>query len=223
MNQWDPNFGRGIICEKSTEEGDPAATEKRMGTRSTRHRRLSQRLPTNQRAPQREERLVDVGPLVIPHAQTAKLIEPGKRPLHDPPPRAQSTPVRGATHGEPRHDMPGAQSAPNRRRVVAAIPEHTVRPLPRSPPSAVQRGNRIDQRQGFLRVVPVRAGQANRERHAPPVANQMATARMEQLSTTARDQSIWSQRASQSRSAKWIRSHGLPVGGNRPNSASTGH
>jgi hypothetical protein len=56
MNQWDPSFGRRIICEKSTEEGDPAATEKRMGTRSTRHRRLSQRLPTNQRAPQREER-----------------------------------------------------------------------------------------------------------------------------------------------------------------------
>src|ERR1700730_10953547 len=80
--------------------GRPAATEKRMGTRSTRHRSLSQRLPTNQGAPQREERLVDVGPLVIPHAQTAKLIEPGKRPLHDPPPPAQSTPVRGATHGD---------------------------------------------------------------------------------------------------------------------------
>src|SRR6267143_6524937 len=30
---------------------------------------------------------------------------------------------------------------------------------------------------------------------------------MEQLSTTARDQSIWSLRASQSSSAKWIRSH----------------
>ena len=30
---------------------------------------------------------------------------------------------------------------------------------------------------------------------------------MEQLSTTARDQSIWSSRASQSSSAKWIRSH----------------
>ena len=63
-----------------------------------------------------------------------------------------------------------------RRRVVAAIPEHTVRPLPWSSPFAVQRRNRIHQRQGFLRVVPVRAGQANRERHAPPVADQMAFA-----------------------------------------------
>src|SRR5258708_26011464 len=103
-------------------------------------------------------------------------LSPGKRPLHDPPPPAQSTPVRGATHGEPRHDMPRPQSAPNRRRVVAAIPEHTVRPLPRSPPFAVQRRNRIDQRQGFLRVAPVRPGQANRERPAPPVANHIALA-----------------------------------------------
>ena len=43
-------------------------------------------------------------------------------------------------------------------RVLAAISEHTVRSLPRSPPSAVQRGNRIHQRRRCLRVVPVRAG-----------------------------------------------------------------
>jgi hypothetical protein len=40
-----------------------------------------------------------------------------------------------------------------------------------------------------------------------PVWSPPYTARMEQLSTTARDQSIWSSRASQSKSAKWIRSH----------------
>ena len=43
-------------------------------------------------------------------------------------------------------------------------------------PVAVQRGNRIDQRQGFLRVVPIRAGETYGERHASPVANQMALA-----------------------------------------------
>lgn len=37
--------------------------------------------------------------------RTAKLIEPGKRSLHDPAPTAQSTPVRGTTHGESRHDV----------------------------------------------------------------------------------------------------------------------
>jgi hypothetical protein len=40
----------------------------------------------------------------------------------------------------------------------------------------VKRGNRIHQRQGFLRVVPIRAGQSNRERYALPVADQMALA-----------------------------------------------
>jgi hypothetical protein len=37
-------------------------------------------------------------------------------------------------------------------------------------------GNRIHQCKGFLRIVSVRAGQANRERHAPSVANQMTLA-----------------------------------------------
>jgi hypothetical protein len=48
--------------------------------------------------------------------------------------------------------------------------------VPRSPAFAVERGNRIHQRQGFFRVVPVRTGQANRERHALPVADQMTLA-----------------------------------------------
>ena len=72
--------------------------------------------------------------------------------------------------------MPRPEPTANRRRVVAAIPEHTVRSLPRSPAVAVQRGNRIHQRQGFLRVVPIRAGQTHGERHASPVANQMTLA-----------------------------------------------
>jgi hypothetical protein len=68
------------------------------------------------------------------------------------------------------------RSAANDGRVVATLPEHTVLSLPRSPPFAMQRGNRIHQREGFLRVVPIRAGQTHGERHASPVANQMALA-----------------------------------------------
>ena len=119
---------------------------------------------------------MDVGPLVITDAQTAKLIEPGKRPLHGPPPPAQAAPVLGATHSDQRLDMPHPQPTPNGGCVVAAIPEHTVWPPSWSPPFAVQRGNRIDQRQGFLRVVPIRGGETHGERHASPVANQVALA-----------------------------------------------
>jgi hypothetical protein len=66
---------------------------------------------------------VDVGPLVIPHAQASKLIEPGKCALHDPPPPAQATPMLGAAHGQYGHDVTDPETAPNGGRVVAAIPE----------------------------------------------------------------------------------------------------
>ena len=94
--------------------------------------RLAQRLPANQRAPEREERLVDVRPPVVPDAQAAKLTEPGEGAFHDPSPPAQTTPMLCAAHGQQGHDVTRPQTAPNGSRVVAAIPEHTVRPLPRS-------------------------------------------------------------------------------------------
>lgn len=78
-----------------------------------------------------------------------------------------------AAHCKPRHDMSRSQPAPKGGRVVAAIPEHAVRSLPGSPACAAQRGNRIHEHQRFLRVVPVRAGQTNRKRHAPPLADQV--------------------------------------------------
>jgi hypothetical protein len=62
---------------------------------------------------------VDVGPLVIPHPEAAKLTEPGKGALDDPPPPAQATPWRGAAHGQEGHDVTNPETAPNRRRVVA--------------------------------------------------------------------------------------------------------
>ena len=71
----------------------------------------------------------------------------------------------------------------------------------------------------------VRSGQFDRQGNAVTIANQVAltapfspicriwpsqqppkTARTEQLSTTARDQSIWPSRESQSSNAKWIKS-----------------
>ncbi len=81
--------------------------------------------------------------------------------------------MRGAAQGQYGHDVTGPEPAPNGGRVVAAIPEHTVWPLTRSPAFAVEWGNRIHQGQGFLRVVPVRAGQADCEWHAPPVHGEL--------------------------------------------------
>jgi hypothetical protein len=119
---------------------------------------------------------VDVSSLVVANAQASKLVDPRTCPFHDSSPPSQPTSVAGTTLGEARHDMPRSYAAPDRGRVVAAVPEHAVRPLPGSPAFAMQRGNRIHQRQGFLRVVPIRTGQTHCERHTARVADQMPLA-----------------------------------------------
>ena len=89
---------------------------------------------------------MDVGPFVVADAEASELIEPGEGVLHDPAPATHATPMLGAAHGQQGHDVASSKATPNGSRIVAAIPEHTVRPLSGSPPFAVQRGNRIDQR-----------------------------------------------------------------------------
>ena len=96
---------------------------------------------------------MDVGPLVVADAQTAKLTEPGKGALYDPAPPDQTTPMLGAAHRQEGHGVTSPETAPNGNSVVAAVPEDTAWPLPRSPTFAVQWGNRIHQRQGLLRVI----------------------------------------------------------------------
>src|SRR5438876_10601690 len=101
-----------------------------------RHPALSQGLPADKRAAEREERLVDVGPFVIPHAETPKLIQPRKCALDHPPPSAQARPMVRTAHGEQRVYPGHPQAVPNCLGVVAAIAKQTARPPPRSPASA---------------------------------------------------------------------------------------
>src|SRR5262249_51779464 len=54
---------------------------------------LPQRVPTDQCAPERNARLVDVGPPIVPNAQAAELIQPCERPFDDPPPPSQAAAV----------------------------------------------------------------------------------------------------------------------------------
>ena len=154
-----------------------------------------------------------------------ELIEPGNRPLHDPPPPAQSTPVRGATHGEPRHDMPRPQSAPNRLGIVARSPSTQSgrrRGRPRSPWSGGIASTNAKASCESFRLAPVKRNASGTPRPSQirwrllprfarsvefgPVCAPPYTVRTEQLSTMARDHSRSPLRASQFRSAKCIRS-----------------
>ena len=78
---------------------------------------LPQGMPADQGAPEREEGLVNVGSLLVPHAQAAKLIQPSERALHDPPPLAQATPMHRAARGEHRENVASSQALPYGLRV----------------------------------------------------------------------------------------------------------
>ena len=102
---------------------------------------------------------MDVGPFVVANAEASELIEPGKRPLHDPAPPAEVIPVRRAALRDKRENSTGSQSVADRRRIVAAITEHAGWTTARSASFALQWGNRIDQGQGScesFRLAPVR-------------------------------------------------------------------
>jgi hypothetical protein len=118
---------------------------------------------------------VNVGPPVIPHgggeADSATQTSV-PRPTATAP--GQTRAVCGAWPPRVRCDVSkGHAEFPPRR---SRGPRAHNPALPLSPAFAVQRLNRIDQRQCFLRVVPVGTGQPDGERHASRVTNQMTLA-----------------------------------------------
>ena len=56
---------------------------------------------------------MDVGPLLVADAQSAKLVKPGEGSLHNPSPSAEPTAVFGLAHREQRHDAAVAQTLPD--------------------------------------------------------------------------------------------------------------
>jgi hypothetical protein len=68
------------------------------------------------------------------------------------------------------------QAPPETRRVIAAVAEHADRPAPGPPAPAVQRRNCIHEGQCFLPVVTIGAGEADRERYAASITDQMSFA-----------------------------------------------
>src|SRR6516164_5881368 len=71
---------------------------------------LPQSAPADQRTLERQERGVNIGPLVVSDPQAAKLIEPGKCPFDDPTPALEATAMRGAAHRDQRHNPTDSQT-----------------------------------------------------------------------------------------------------------------
>ncbi len=164
---------------------------------------------------------MDVGSFFVSETQTAKLTKPGEGSLNHPPPSAQATPVLGISLGNPRRNPADSQASPDRFGIVTTVAYHTIRAISRPSQFSLQEWDGINKRERLLRIVTIGCSELNSQRNSVPVANQMTltatlspvgrirtcplppkTARTEQLSTTARDQSIRLKRQSQSNNAK---------------------
>jgi hypothetical protein len=116
---------------------------------------------------------VDVAAALVTGAQSLEGVQPGEAAFDHPALLSQTRAVRDPAAGDPRGDAAGAQLAAVDVVVVAAVGEQ----LPWAPAgpaaSAPDRRNGVDQRDELGDVVAVAAGEADGERDAAGVADQV--------------------------------------------------
>lgn len=153
---------------------------------------------------------MNLGRPFIPHAEAPELMQPGDGPLDDPACGAEPAAVRRSPLGEQRPNPSPPQPCPMWLGVVGPVPLDDRRTRPGAAPSSVHRRNGLNQGKELGHIVGVRAGQDRRERDTLGLAQDMVlaprfaavrgvrpgffppnTARTDELSTTARDQSSW--------------------------------
>ena len=169
---------------------------------------------------------MDVGAFFIAHAESAVLMKPTVRPLHDPALHSQAAAVFRAAAGQMRRNTALAKGPSMRLGVIGPIGIRGVRTMARTARLTVDRGNGINQWNQLRDIVTVRAGDRRRQRDAVAVREDVVlraglapigriraglvppkTARTLELSMIARDQSIWSAWFNKSSSTRWITSH----------------
>lgn len=160
----------------------------------------------------------------VANFESSKRVKPGNRTFHWPTCFAQPTPVRCADFCEHRRDASLTQALPMGFGTVAPVALHNLRLVQRTPPLASDVWNGIDQRVELGNVVTVRCTQDDRERDALRVDDEVMfaaelapvrgiragffparTARIDELSTSARERSISPRRRSSASNASWMR------------------
>jgi hypothetical protein len=116
---------------------------------------------------------VNVAAALVAGAQPLEGMQPGEAALDDPAVAAQARTVRYAAAGNPRGDTAGAELAAVDVVVVAAVGEQLPRTTARPATAAADRRHGLDQGNELGDVVSVAAGEADRERDAAGVADQV--------------------------------------------------
>jgi hypothetical protein len=148
---------------------------------------------------------------LVANAETAELMEPGNRPFNHPAGLTQSTAMFGVPTSQVGSDATAPEFVAVRLRIVSAIALDTPGSMPRPPRFTADPRNCFHQRQQLRDVMGVGAGQRGCQWNARRIRNDMvlaprfaairwvgtsfcppSTARTLELSTIARDQSIWS-------------------------------
>jgi hypothetical protein len=153
-------------------------------------------------------------------------MQPRQRSFHDPSRLTQPTAMIGVASGQGRCDAAFSQGIAMRLGIVGPVALDTFGTLTRTSALATYRWNGLDQRQQLCDVVRIGAGQRGCQRNARRIRNEVvlaarlaaisrvgacfcppSTARTLALSTTARDQSIWSATCSRFNSKPCNSSH----------------
>jgi hypothetical protein len=147
----------------------------------------------------------------VANAEATELMKPGNRSFNHPAGRTKSTAMFGIPASQVRSDAAAAKFVAVRLRIVSAVSLDTLWPVTGSARFAADRRNCFHQRQKLGHVVGVGAGERSGQWNARRIRDDMvlaprftpirrvragfcppSTARTLELSTTARDQSIWS-------------------------------
>ena len=148
-------------------------------------------------------------------AQATELVEPSQCALDHPAIEAEATPVRRVALRQERLNAQLPQPFAMRLGVIAPVALHHLGTLAGATRFATHRWNRFHQGLELRHIMRVRSGQDRRQRHASAIGDHMVltarfafvggiraclgppfNARTDELSTTARDQSICSARLS---------------------------
>jgi len=184
--------------------------------------RVHEAVEADQGTRERQERLVDVIPTIIPELEVAVLMQPTLRTLDYPTVHAQAAAMGCSSLGQQWLAPAPPQLASMRLGVIRAVALDAIEPSPRMAAFAAHRRNGIEQRQQLRHVVAVCFRERDRHRRPPLAIDQQVVfrpwfsavhrarsrffppciARTLVESTTARDQSILSAAFSRSSSTR---------------------
>lgn len=159
----------------------------------------------------------------VADSQTPKLVQPCDGSLHHPSGFSQTTAVRSSAFRQDRFNPSAIEQASMHFAIVGAVGLNRIGLATWVSTLAANRRNTLHQRHQLGQIMTIGARQARGQRNAVPVGDHMMfatafapvcrvgacvrppfNARIELLSTTARDQSIWSARLSWAKRTSWI-------------------